>query len=79
VADHGRSDLYDAGQAQEHHRTPIAADRVVYAKCGQARDRLQVKLNSERGIADWPLLRSIVFPQEVWSGSMHRRVEGIAI
>jgi uncharacterized protein YycO len=33
----------------------------------------EIDLNSERGIPNRPLLRSIVFPQEVWSGCAHRR------
>jgi len=33
----------------------------------------QIDLNSERGIPDRPLLRSIVFPQEIWSSCAHRR------
>jgi hypothetical protein len=33
----------------------------------------EVNLNSEYGVPDLPLLRSVVFPQEVWSGCVHRR------
>jgi hypothetical protein len=37
-----------------------------------------VNLNTERGIPPVPLLRSVVFPQEVWSGCAHRRSPGAA-
>lgn len=33
----------------------------------------EVNLNSEYGVPDLTLLRSVVFPQEVWSGCVHRR------
>ncbi len=37
----------------------------------------EVNLNSERGIPDRPPLRSVVYPQEVWSGCVHRRPPGV--
>ena len=33
----------------------------------------EIDLNTERGIPDLPMLRSVVFPQEVWSGCAHSR------
>ena len=38
----------------------------------------EIDLNTERGVPDLPLLRPIVFPQEIWSGCMHRMPPGIA-
>ena len=35
----------------------------------------EINLNSEQGIPDRTLLRSVVYPQEVWSGCVHRKLE----
>jgi hypothetical protein len=75
--------LRQAAEHKPYNWIVVNPEREDAFYCSQlaykAYQPFQVNLNSERGIPDWPLLRSVVFPQEVWSGSVHRRVDGIAI
>jgi uncharacterized protein YycO len=54
------------------------AERADAFYCSQlaykAYQPFEVNLNSEQGIPDRPLVRGVVFPQEVWSGCVHRRL-----
>jgi hypothetical protein len=69
--------LEQATQHKPYNWHVLDPERETAFYCSQlaykAYQPFEIDLNTERGIPNWPLLRSIVFPQEIWSGCAHRR------
>jgi len=69
--------LSQAAERKPYNWNVVNPEREDAFYCSQlaykAYQPFDVNLNTERGIPHLPLLHSVVFPQEVWSGCVHRR------